>query len=276
MGKTAKVFLLSDSTGDTAEQVVRAAISQFDHRLSVEPRLFRYVNTEEKLAEVMRRASEEGALVVYTLVIGELRLRIVELAEVLSVKVIDLLGPLLDAFQAMVGQPPLGKPGLIRQMDEGYFKRVKAIEFAIACDDGKSPHMLKEAELVLIGVSRSSKTPLSMYLAHKGIMVANVPLVPEVPPPDELFQLDPNRVVGLLIKPENLVKIRSERLKVLGLDPESSSYASWERVVEELEGARAVMRKVGCKVVDVSDRAVEETAHEILEHMMAHGFYTLS
>jgi regulator of PEP synthase PpsR (kinase-PPPase family) len=150
-------------------------------------------------------------------------------------------------------------------MDEEYFRRVKAIEFAIKCDDGRSPDMLPDAELVVIGVSRTSKTPLSMYMAHKGIMAANVPLVPEADPPEELFLVPPERVVGLLISPEKLIHIRRERLRILGLDVDVSNYAQWERVEEELQFARSVMRRVGCRIFDVTNRAIEETAQEILD-----------
>ena len=152
-----------------------------------------------------------------------------------------------------------------KELNAEYFRRVKAIEFAIKCDDGRSPEFLDQAELVVIGVSRTSKTPLSMYLAHKGIAAANIPLVPEADPPQELFSLPPEKVVGLLIAPEKLVQIRKERLRVLGLDAEVSNYAQWERVQEELDFAKGIMRRTGCRTFDVTNRAIEETAQEILD-----------
>ncbi len=265
-----KIFLVSDFTGETAEYVTKAAASQFGKGCADFVR-YRYVNNKRKAKEVLEEALRQKAIVVYTIVIEDVRRYMQSQSQKMGVKAVDILGPLLVTIQKILGRPPIGEPGLHRKMDERYFKRVKAIEFAIKCDDGKNPHLLKEAELVIIGVSRASKTPLSMYLAHKGLMVANIPLVPEVEPPSELFEVPRERVVGLVISADKLVKIRTERLKVLGLDATTSSYASWERVKEELDYARKIMRRVGCKVVDVTDRAIEETAQEIIEYLTSIG-----
>jgi|UPI0004B78994 regulator of PEP synthase PpsR (kinase-PPPase family) len=260
------LFVVSDFTGETAEHVARAASTQFNLDATEFSR-FRYVNTEERMLEVIRNAQEKQAVVICTLVDHQLRRLFLEKTGELGVDVVDVLGPILDVLQRRIGTAPMETPGLLRKMDEEYFKRVKAIEFAIKCDDGKSPELLTNAGLVIIGVSRTSKTPLSMYMAHKGVMVANIPLVPEADPPKELFSLPPERIVGLTIQPEKLINIRRERLRVLGLDVEVSNYAQWERVEEELSFARSVFRKAGCRTFDVTNRAIEETAQEILDYL---------
>lgn len=261
-----ELYVVSDFTGETAEHVARAAVSQFGPD-AVSLVRFRYVSDQEKGMEVLRAAAERNAVLVCTLVDHGLRHWFVQRALEQGNEVVDILGPILDILGRRLNRKPLETPGLLRRMDEEYFRRVKAIEFAIRCDDGKSPEMLGEAELVVIGVSRTSKTPLSMYLAHKGIATANVPLVPEADPPEELFKVPSERVVGLIIAPEKLIQIRRERLKVLGLDADVSSYAQGERVEEELNFAKSIMRRVGCRIFDVTNRAIEETAQEILDYV---------
>ncbi len=263
-----EIFVVSDFTGETAEHVAQAAASQFGSEL-VEFSRYRYVNTREKVLHLLDEATEKDAVVMCTLVDKELRQFLVAEADRKGLLYIDLLGPILTVLEKKLGKAPLETPGLLRKMDEDYFRRVKAIEFAIKCDDGRSPELLSEAELVIVGVSRTSKTPLSMYLAHNGVKVANVPLVPEASLPEELFQIPPERAVGLTIQPEKLIQIRQERLRVLGLDPEESNYVQWERVEEELAYARSVFNKLRCKPFNVTNRAIEETAQEILDHLRA-------
>ena len=170
----------------------------------------------------------------------------------------------MNAFMEKFNKEPNHQPKLLRQLDEEYFRRVEAIEFAVKYDDGRDPRGLSRADIVLIGVSRTSKTPLSMYLAHQSFKVANVPLVPEVPPPDELYTIPRNKCVGLIITPDKLNEIRKERLKSLGLKSEAN-YASFERILEELEYAEKIMKRVGCPVINVSNKAIEETASLIVD-----------
>ncbi|MCX7828920.1 MAG: kinase/pyrophosphorylase [Thermanaerothrix sp.] len=261
-----ELYVVSDFTGETAEHVARAAVSQFGPD-AVNLVRFRYVSDEERGMEVLRAAKERSAVLVCTLVDHGLRRWFVKMAQEQGNEVVDILGPILEILGKRLNRQPLETPGLLRRMDEEYFRRVKAIEFAIRCDDGRSPEMLDQAELVVVGVSRTSKTPLSMYLAHKGVATANVPLVPEAEPPAELFKVPAGRVVGLVIAPEKLIQIRRERLKVLGLDADVSSYAQWERVEEELGFAKSIMKRIGCRVFDVTNRAIEETAQEILDYI---------
>ncbi|MGE5403908.1 MAG: pyruvate, water dikinase regulatory protein [Candidatus Saccharibacteria bacterium] len=257
------VFVVSDSIGETAEMAVRAATSQFDSG-KIEIRRIPNVYDTDTIDEVLRQAQEAHSMVAYTLVLEELRSHLAQHAQELGVIAVDILTPLMNAVQQATGLQPRLEPGILRKVDEMYFRRVEAIEFAVRYDDGKEPRGIVLADIVLVGVSRTSKTPLSMYLAHKHIKVANVPLVPEVAPPDELFKLDKGKVIGLTIQPEQLNNIRRERLKTLGLMGDAS-YANEERIFVELEYSYEIMRKLGCPVIDVTNKAVEETASKILE-----------
>jgi regulator of PEP synthase PpsR (kinase-PPPase family) len=181
-----------------------------------------------------------------------------------GIQAVDLLNPLIDAFSRKFNKSPSHLPGLMRKLDEEYFRKIEAIEFAVKYDDGRDPRGILRADIVLIGVSRTSKTPLSMYLAHKRFKVANVPLVPEVPPADELFEVPRRNCIGLIISPDKLNEIRKERLKAMGLASQAQ-YASFERILDELEYAEKIMKRVGCPVIDVSNKAIEETANLILD-----------
>ena len=257
------VFIVSDSIGETAEMVVRAAASQFNSG-KMEIRRITNISDTDTLLEVVHQAVENRFLIAYTLVLDELVQYLREEANKAGVVCVDLLGPVIEAFQKASHIEPHREPGLLRKVDEMYYRRVEAVEFAVRYDDGKDPRGIMQADIVLVGVSRTSKTPLSMYLAHKRIKCANVPLVPEVSPPEELFQIDKSKIIGLIIRPEQLTTIRTERLKTLGLKGQAS-YADPERILDELDYARKLMKRLGCPVIDVTNRAVEETASKILE-----------
>ena len=214
----------------------------------------------------MQEAKEQNAIVCYTIVSPEMREAIDRKADETGVQIVDILGPVLKAIEKTSGLSPKNQPGLIHALDHEYFKRVAAVEFAIKYDDGKNPWGLTKADLVIIGVSRTSKTPLSMYLANKQLKVANVPLVPEIPPPEELFKVPSNRIIGLLIDPYKLNEIRIARLKAMGLT-DGANYADIHRIQEELDYARAIMQRLHCMVINVSNRAIEETASLILEYL---------
>ncbi|WP_054691853.1 pyruvate, water dikinase regulatory protein [Syntrophomonas palmitatica] len=257
------VFIVSDSIGETAEMVVRAAASQFDSG-NMEIRRIPNISDTETLDEVVHQAAASKFLIAYTLVIDNLADHLCCEAKKYGVPCVDILGPLVEAIGAASHLEPKREPGLLRKIDEMYYRRVEAVEFAVRYDDGKDPRGIDLADIVLVGVSRTSKTPLSMYLAHKRIKVANVPLVPEVNPPEELFRAEKGKVIGLTIKLEQLNQIRAERLKTLGLKGQAS-YANPERILEEIEYGNSIMKKLGCPVIDVTNRAVEETASKILE-----------
>ncbi|MCL6639121.1 MAG: kinase/pyrophosphorylase [Firmicutes bacterium] len=257
------IYIISDSIGETAELVARAAASQFNGG-SVDIRRVPYVNDPHEIPEIVEEASAFNSLIAYTLVLPELRVKLVQEAEKYGIPTVDIMTPMMDAVARIVKREPKLEPGLVRKMDDEYFRKVEAIEFAVKYDDGKDPRGILRADLVVIGVSRTSKTPLCMYLAHKRIKAANVPLVPEVAPPQEIFNLPPHKVIGLTIKPQQLNVIRTERLKTLGLTSHAD-YASPERILKELEYAEGIMKRIGCPVIDVTNKAVEETASKVLE-----------
>ena len=257
------VYLISDSIGETAEFVVKAVASQFNSG-HVDIKRTPFVSDVETILDVIEEASQTKGMIAYTLVLPELRRVLKEESQLRGLITVDVMGPMMDAFGQLLDIDPHLEPGLVRRMDEEYFRRVAAIEFAVKYDDGKDPRGLLLADVVLIGVSRTSKTPLSMYLAHKRLKGANLPLVPEVEPPEELFWVPSNKVIGLTINPRQLNEIRQERLKALGLHAQAN-YASMERILEELEYAENIMRKVGCPIFDVTNKAVEEVANKILQ-----------
>ena len=156
------------------------------------------------------------------------------------------------------------QPGRVHKLDDAYFKKIDAIEFAVKYDDGKDAKGLPKADIVLIGISRTSKTPLSQYLAHKSYKVMNIPLVPEVTPPDELFKINPNKCIALKISEDKLNLIRKQRLKQLGLG-EHARYATEDRIKEEIQYFEKIVEKIGCPVIDVSDKAIEETANDVIQ-----------
>lgn len=257
------VYVISDSLGETGEKLAHAAISQFDQE-DIDVIRVPFVRHEEQLRDVVAEAEEKGAVICHTLVSPELRDALDTLAREHRVRYVDLLGPMLDAVSSIAKTKPRMKPGLIHKLDEEYFKKVEAIEFAVKYDDGKNPSGFEKADIVLIGVSRTSKTPMSMYLAHKKYKVANLPLVPEVPLPEEIFRVPPYRIVGLIIDPYKLNTIRTERMKALGFSG-TANYTDIARIEDELNYAKAVMRQLHCVVLDVSNRAIEETASRIIE-----------
>ena len=264
------LFIVSDFTAETASSLVRAAIHQFAPGL-ISLHRFRYVDTPEKISEICQKAKEQRAVVVCTLVGRSMREALKKRAQELGVVAVELFGPLLESLTDKLGVEPLEQPGASHKMDAEYFRRVKAIEFASTCDDGANPQLLPEADLVIMGVSRTCKTPLSMYLANKGVRTANVPLVPELAPPEQLFGLAPGKIVGLTISMEALRQIRYDRLKIMGLDPETAVYAKEDRVRKELEYSNRIMEKTHAKVVNVTGRAIEETAGEIIDYLREEG-----
>ena len=259
------IYACSDSLGETAERVARAAASQYDKQ---EFNIIRvpYIRSEQQIEELVCKAEANKAMICYTIISPSLRRKLRELTKTANVTVVDIIGPMLAGVGTLTDTEPTLKAGMIHQLDEEYFKRVEAIEFAVKYDDGKNPMGFLKADIVIVGVSRTSKTPLSMYLANKQLKVANVPLVPEIPPPEELFKVPSSRIIGLLIDPYKLNEIRCARLKAMGLT-DGANYADIRRIQEELEYARAIMQQLHCMIINVSNRAIEETASLILEYL---------
>lgn len=257
------IYILSDSIGETGEMVVKAAMSQFDGS-NMEIRRKPYLKSAEQIEVALKEASQSNGAIMYTLVRPDLKVALENTAKALGIIHVDIMGPIVHALATISHLSPRNQPGLIRKVDEAYFAKIEAIEFAVKFDDGKEPRGLFQADIVVTGVSRASKTPLCMYLAHHGIKAANVPLIKEIPPPPELFQVAPHKVVGLIIKPSLLFEIRRERLRTMGLQ-QSTSYANMERIIEELDYGQAIMRKIGCPIIDVTNKATEETATRVME-----------
>lgn len=257
------IHVISDSLGETGEMVARAASAQFA------PGVFRIerlpkITSPEQLRDLVNAHCGGACIFLYTLVNRELRVEMERLCEE-GVNGVDLLGPAVNLLAETTGFSSMGEAGVIRRTDQEYFDRVEAMEYTVKHDDGRNPEGLLDADIVLVGVSRTSKTPLAMYLAFKGYHVANVPLAPGSAPPDELFRVDPRRVFGLMSNADVLLDIRRERMKELGMWV--NGYADREAVERELEEARAIMRKIGCIVVRTDNRAMEETAQEIIRYL---------
>ena len=264
------IFIVSDGTGDTAEKVVRAGLLQFRGYL-VHLQLFPTVTETSELPLLVERARDEGALLVTTLVEPSMRAAAHELAAEHRVQIVDLLGNLLGQLGGFLGVAPEGVPGRMHQTDADYFRRVEAVEFTVKADDGKEPRLLRKADIVLVGVSRTSKTPLSVFLAHKGFRVSNVPIVLEQDPPAELFELDQRRIFGLMIDPESLREIRRQRLETMRM-ASRTNYDDMDYILAELEWCEDLFRQhPRWPVIDVTRRAVEETAAIILRLMGERG-----
>lgn len=261
MSELLEIHVVSDSTGETATKLAEAVESQFpdqEFELVRHPR----ITSLDDVQLAAARARGRRAVVMFTLVEPELRDAMRTLCKRYRLHYCDLLGHPLEAVARVSGQPATMRPRAQPMLDSGYFKRMAAIEFAVRFDDGVAPQGLKDADIVLVGVSRSSKTPLSMYLGYLGYKTANVPVVKGIAPPKELWEIDPAKVVGLTIDATALAGIRSRRVR----DMRSSKrrYADLNDIYEELEEAEAVHRRLGCPVIEVSNLAIEETARRII------------
>ena len=256
------LHLLSDSTGETLEMLAKAALAQFEGA-EVIRHFWPMVRSQQHLDRIMAEIAANPGLVFYTLVNADTRVRLEEHCRTLALPVVPVLDAAVDALEAALGQHPKARPGRQHAMDEAYFARVDAIHYTIAHDDGVGCENWEEADIVLAGVSRSSKTPTSIYLANRGYKVANVPIVVESPPPPVLFGLKHPLVVGLTTSPERLVQVRRNRLISLGQMPETS-YVDEDRVGSEVQYARRMFADNGWPVIDVTRRSIEEAAAAII------------
>ncbi|HZK00432.1 MAG TPA: pyruvate, water dikinase regulatory protein [Tissierellaceae bacterium] len=259
------IYVMSDSIGETGELIAKAAVRQFIPS-NFEIKRYPYIVGEDQIREIFEDARKHESIVIYTTVSEKNREFIIRKGKEYNIPTVDVMTPPMEALQEKLGFEPKRESGIIRRLDESYYKKVEAVEFAVKYDDGKDPRGIVKADICLVGISRTSKTPLSMYLAHKAIKVANVPLVPEVPPPHELYEKDPRRLIGLVANPLKLNEIRRERLKALGLES-TANYANVERINQELKYSKEIMEKLGCIVIDVSYRAIEETASIVSQHI---------
>lgn len=258
------IAIVSDGTGETAATMIRAALVQYANQ---DVQLVRYKNirTEAQLEPILQEAFENKALVAYTVVASGLRQKLRESASAKGIPTIDLLGPILQTLDHYFEVSTVTTPqaGLLRVVDELYYRRIEAIEYTVKNDDGKTLAELDKADIILVGISRTSKTPLSIFLSHKGWKVANIPLVLGTPLPEQLFKVDQRKIVGLIIDIESLQRIRKNRLEKFGQDP-GGEYASLQHIMDEIEYAHEIFQKnKRWPVFNVTDRALEETASEI-------------
>jgi regulator of PEP synthase PpsR (kinase-PPPase family) len=260
-----ELHIVSDSTGETAARLVLALEAQFPEQEFEEVRHAR-VETVDDLDLAVRSARGHAAVVVYTLVDPELRDAMRRLCRRARVHYCDLLGHPIDAVARVSGQAARMTPGSRAPLNPAYFRRIEATEFAVKYDDGMG-RGLDEADIVLVGVSRTSKTPLSIYLGYLGHKVANVPVVKGIEPPAELYEIDPAKIVGLSIHADRLAEIRRARVRNLGAN--NRRYAELEEIYDELDEASAIHRRLGCPVIDISELSIEETAQRILRTVEA-------
>ncbi len=258
-----ELHIVSDSTGETAQRLVLALEAQFPDQPFEEIRHPRVENVED-LHIAVQQARGRPAVMVYTLVGSELRDAMRQLCRRARVHYCDLLGHPIDSISRVAGVAARMEPGARAPLDSSYFKRIEAIEFAVKYDDGVGSG-LDEADVVLVGVSRTSKTPLSIYLGYLGHKAANVPVVRGIELPQELFEIDPAKIVGLTIAAERLLDIRTARVRSMGAS--RKRYAELEVIYAELDEAAAVHRRLGCPVIDVSELSVEETAMRIVRQV---------
>lgn len=260
-----RIFIISDATGQSALHILRAAVVQFKQS-NTRTSVFHDINTRPALKKILDQARTAKALIAFTFVRKEMRDYANEYCNKNGIFHHDILGPLISNLSSYLKLEPLETPSLQRKVDERYFKRIDAIEYTLGHDDGRGAERLKEADIVIIGLSRSSKTPTSFYLAHEGYKVANVPIVPGIPLPEELFQIDQHKIVCLNIDPEFLQKVRSVRQKHSHLN---ASYSDLKKIMAEVEHVWELTRKHrSWKVVDTTNKSVEETAWEIIHHVV--------
>ena len=259
--KPKSLFVVSDGTGETAAAVARAALAQFQVDFSL--RRFGGIRHEGLARRVAAEAEKLGALVVFTLVDRRVARALIEESNKRGVPTVDVLGGVIAKVAEHLHAEPRSEPGLLHGFSDDYFRRVEAVEFAVQHDDGANLHTLFRADLVLTGVSRTSKTPLSMYLAQRGYKTGNVPIVPGIDPPKALLDLDARKVFALAVDPSHLLTVRQARVRVLGAPP-YATYADPAALLDEIRRARRIYREQGWRVIDISGRAVEENAARIL------------
>ncbi len=256
------IYAVSDATGTTAERVVRAALVQFDDH-QIEITRYGGIRNSKQIRDIIKQARLSGGFVVHTFVFENLRHVMLTEGRAQNVITIDLMGPLLARLTELLATPPRSEPGLFEPFDAAYLQRIEAINFTVRHDDGRSIDDLDQAEIVLVGVSRTSKTPLSIYLANRGWKVANVPIALGIEPPIELFSLPRKRVCGLVIKPERLQELRLTRIERMGT--RALGYADLEHIRKELTYAYHLFeRRRDWPLVDVTAKPIEEAAAEVV------------
>ncbi len=256
------LHLVSDSTGETLEAVAKACLSQFEQADPVK-HFWPMIRSERQVDRVLDEIVQRPGLVMFTLVNAQIRDRLQARCVTLGIPAISVLDPVLEAFGQFMGERAKGLPGRQHQLDAAYFRRIDAVHFTMAHDDGVASEDLDQADIILVGVSRSSKTPTSIYLANRGYKTANIPLVPGVPPPPSLFTAVKPLIVGLTTHLDRLIQVRRNRLRSLN-QTDMSDYVDEEQVEAEVQAARRLFAQHGWPVIDVTRRSIEETAAAIM------------
>lgn len=258
------MYAVSDSIGETAERVALASSRQFPTKIEV--KRVPYIKTLDDVNDFITSLDlSQKIMVVSTIVLADVREFLTQSCIERGISITNVLGPIINVASNLLNSVPEYNPGAVWNIDESYYKRIEAIEFAIQYDDSKDYRGIKNADVVLVGLSRTSKTPLSIYLANKGIKALNIPLVPEVPIPEELFTIDKRKIFGLTIDPLHLIEIRKHRLG--RCNTPSIEYATDQRILDEFDFADEIMRKLKCRKINVTKRAIEDTALIIIESL---------
>lgn len=268
------LIAISDSAGDTIDTILLEVLAQFPNS---NPRIipYQFISSESQIDEIIKQAEETNALIVHSIINHDLRNYLHHSLSHHNLKTYDLIGPLLSGIEDMTDDTPSSRLHRIDRLNETYFQRIEALEFTVQNDDGKNPPGLLKADIILLGISRTSKTPLSMILANRNLKVANLPLVPESTLPQEIWHVDQLRIIGLTTTPEVLSNYRQERMKAYGLSP-TSTYSNDNRIRKELDYADSIYRQLECLVINTATRSIEETASIILAYFNNHHIPKMS
>ena len=269
-----KIFILSDTVGDISEKVIFAVMSQFSNVKEKEIKKYPFLDNLSDLTSVLNDAKNEQAVVVSTLINHELSEAAKDYTDANNLFFVDYLYPLMKVLSDKLDEKPIYQSSALHALDEQYFDRISAIEFAVKYDDGKNPRGFLKSDIVLLGISRTSKTPLSMYLANHSYKVSNLPLIPEVEVAPEIFEVPSEKIFGLVASPEYIMNVRSERVKLIGLASEST-YNNMQRIKQELSYAEELYDKLGATVINMENRSIEETAQQI-ELRLAENYRSLN
>jgi regulator of PEP synthase PpsR (kinase-PPPase family) len=260
--KSRIVYAVSDGTGNTCETVIKSALAQFAEGLAQVQKV-PHIRTEAQVKELLEDAAQKNAVVIYTTVSPDIREKILSYGQSLGVPTVDILGPILSRLSDLLEISPLAIPGIFRELDSEYFQRIEAIDFTVKHDDGLNQDDLDKAEIVLLGISRTAKTPTSIYLAYRGWRVANIPIIMDMEIPEQVFKLDPRKIIGFTISPERLRVVRVERLRKL-VHHQQLDYTDLAAIQQEVIYANRLILKNRWPLIDVTFKSIEETSTEVM------------
>jgi regulator of PEP synthase PpsR (kinase-PPPase family) len=260
--KSRHVYAMSDGTGATCETVIKSALKQFEEGSAIIHR-FPHIRTEVQVKRALEEVAQTNGVIIYTTVIPELREKILLYGQSLGVPTVDILGPILSRLADLLEISPMAKPGIFRELDYEYFQRIDSMDYTVKHDDGMHLDDLDKAEIVLVGISRTAKTPTSIYLAYRGWRVANIPIIYDRELPEELLQMDQRKVIGFTISPARLKVVRMERVRKLARY-DVSEYTDMDVIQEEVSFANRLIQQHRWPMVDVTFKSIEETATEVM------------